>query len=93
MAELLTAVKHGMNITHVLLNNGQLGKISKEQRAGDWEVWQTPLHNPDFANYAEICGALGIRVTRPDRLADALDRAVAHDGPALVEVITDPELI
>ena len=41
MAELLTAVKHKMKITHVLLNNGQLGKISKEQRAGDWEVWQT----------------------------------------------------
>jgi pyruvate oxidase len=38
MAELLTAVKHRMKITHVLLNNGQLGKISKEQRAGDWEV-------------------------------------------------------
>ena len=37
MAELLTAVKHDMNITHVLLNNGQLGKISKEQRAGEWD--------------------------------------------------------
>ena len=93
MAELLTAVKHGMNITHVLLNNGQLGKISKEQRAGDWEVWQTQLHNPDFARYAEVCGALGIQVARPDRLLDALDRAVAHDGPALVEVISDPDLI
>ena len=32
MAELTTAVKHGMNITHVLLNNGQLGKISQELR-------------------------------------------------------------
>jgi len=36
----------------VLLNNGQLGKISKEQRAGDWDVWQTSLHNPDFSRYA-----------------------------------------
>ena len=93
MAELLTAVKHGMNITHVLLNNGQLGKISKEQRAGDWEVWQTQLHNPDFARYAEICGALGIQVARADELPDALHRAAAHDGPALVEVISDPDLI
>src|SRR4029079_18462978 len=57
MAELTTAVKHGMNITHVLLNNGQLGKISKEQRAGEWDVWQTSLHNPDFAAYARNCGA------------------------------------
>jgi thiamine pyrophosphate-dependent acetolactate synthase large subunit-like protein len=93
MAELLTAVKHRMRITHVLLNNGQLGKISKEQRAGDWDVWQTSLHNPSFAAYAEISGALGIRVTRADELDAALARALAHDGPALVEVMTDPDLV
>ena len=93
VAELLTAVKHGMKITHVLLNNGQLGKISKEQRAGDWDVWQTSLHNPDFSKYAEICGALGIRVTDASQLEAALDAAAAHDGPALVEIVTDPDLI
>ena len=93
MAEVLTAVKHGMRITHVLLNNGQLGKISKEQRAGEWDVWQTDLHNPDFSKYAELCGALGIRVTEAGELDDALGRALAHSGPALVEVMTDPELI
>jgi thiamine pyrophosphate-dependent acetolactate synthase large subunit-like protein len=93
MAELLTAVKHRMRITHVLLNNGQLGKISKEQRAGDWEVWQTSLHNPDFSRYAEISGALGIRVNDASELDDALLRAAAHDGPALVEVMTDAELV
>ncbi|MGA2010330.1 MAG: thiamine pyrophosphate-dependent enzyme [Solirubrobacteraceae bacterium] len=93
MAELLTAVKHRMKITHVLLNNGQLGKISKEQRAGDWDVWQTALHNPDFSAYAEICGARGIRVTDASELDDALATATAHDGPALVEVISDPDLI
>ncbi len=93
MAELLTAVKHKMKITHVLLNNGQLGKISKEQQAGDWDVWQTRLHNPDFSRYAEICGALGIRVTKAEELDGALARAIEHQGPALVEVITDAELV
>src|SRR4051812_2390841 len=93
LAELTTAVKHGMDITHVLLDNGQLGKISKEQRAGDWDVWQTELHNPNFAEYARICGALGIRVTEAAELDDALARALAHDGPALVEVMSDPDLL
>ena len=37
--EFTTAVKYGMDITHVLLNNAQLGKITKEQRAGEWTVW------------------------------------------------------
>jgi pyruvate oxidase len=93
MAEVTTAVKHRMNITHVLLNNGQLGKISKEQAAGEWEVWQTSLHNPDFSAYARNCGALGIRVTERAQLDAALAAAVAHDGPAMVEVITDPNLV
>ncbi|MDH3627789.1 MAG: thiamine pyrophosphate-binding protein [Acidobacteriota bacterium] len=93
MGELTTAVRHGMDITHVLLNNNELGKISKEQRAGEWDVWQTGLHNPDFAKYAEICGAVGIRVTKVDQLDDALKRALAHEGPALVEVVTDADLI
>ncbi|MGE5407368.1 MAG: thiamine pyrophosphate-dependent enzyme [Syntrophothermus sp.] len=93
MAELTTAVKHRMNITHVLVNNGQLGKISKEQRAGEWDVWQTSLHNPDFAAYARNCGALGIRVGEREDLDGALAKAVAHDGPAMVEVIADPDLV
>ena len=93
MAELLTAVKHGMNITHVLLNNQQLGKIAKEQRAGEWDVWETDLHNPDFAAYAELCGARGIRVERRGEIEAALHDALAYDGPALVEVMTDAELV
>ena len=93
MGELLTAVKHEMNITHLLINNGQLGRISNEQRAGEWDVWQTQLHNPDFSKYAELCGALGIRVTEASQLDDALQRAIQHDGPAMVEVVADPDLV
>jgi thiamine pyrophosphate-dependent acetolactate synthase large subunit-like protein len=93
LAEVTTAVKYGMNITHVLLNNGQLGKIAKEQRAAEWNVWQTSLHNPEFAAYAQLCGAHGERVTKATELDDALSRAFAHPGPALVEIVTDPELV
>lgn len=91
--ELTTAVKYGMNITHVLLNNHNLGKITKEQRAGRWEVWQTSLHNPSFAAFAEACGARGIRVETRDQLDDALAAALVHEGPSLVEILADPELI
>lgn len=93
MAEMTTLVKYGMNITHVLLNNGELGKISKEQRSGQWDVWQTSLHNPSFAGYAALCGALGIRVERVEDLDEALQQALAHGGPALVEVMTDAALV
>ncbi|MDH3285532.1 MAG: thiamine pyrophosphate-binding protein, partial [Acidobacteriota bacterium] len=93
MGELTTAVKYGMDLTHVLLNNNELGKISKEQRSGDWEVWQTSLHNPDFAEYARLCGAHGIRVTEREKIEPALREALAHRGPSLVELVTDPELV
>ncbi len=91
--ELTTAVKYGMNITHVMMNNGELGKISKEQRAAHWDVWQTSLHNPDFAAFAELCGAKGIRVTELADLDEAISAALAHAGPALVEVVTDALLV
>jgi thiamine pyrophosphate-dependent acetolactate synthase large subunit-like protein len=93
LAEFTTAVKYGMDITHILLNNSELGKISKEQRAGNWKVSQTSLHNPSFADFANNCGGLGIRVEEPGQLEAALRKAIAHEGPALVEIIADPELI
>lgn len=93
MAEFTTAVKYGMDITHVLLRNDELGKISKEQRAGEWDVWQTSLTNPSFSEYATSCGGLGIRVERQADLDAALQRGLDHAGPALVEVIADVDLI
>lgn len=93
IGEFTTAVKYNMNITHVLLNNAELGKISKEQRAGDWAVWETNLTNPSFAAYANLCGGKGFKVTSADKLGETLKEALAHDGPALVEVMTDVELI
>ncbi len=91
--EFTTAVKYGMNITHILLNNSELGKISKEQRSGHWPVWQTDLHNPSFAAFARLCGGHGAKVADAGDLESALAEALAHDGPSLVEVITDAELV
>lgn len=91
--ELTTAVRYGMNITHVVMNNSELGKISKEQRAAELDVWQTSLTNPSFGQFAQLCGAWGATVARVDQLDGALDAALAHDGPALVEVMTDALLV
>jgi pyruvate oxidase len=93
MGDFTTAVKYDMNITHVLLNNGELGKISKEQRAGEWPVWETELHNPNFAEFANLCGGKGFRVTKLDQLESTLSEALACPGPSLVEIITDAELV
>ena len=53
-AELTTAVKYGIPIKHLLLDNHALGKIGKEQLAGHFPVWHTSLHNPDWAAYTTL---------------------------------------
>jgi len=92
-AELLTAVKYRIGIKHLLLDNHSLGKISKEQLAAGVPVWHTALHNPDWAAYAEVCGATGIRVDAREQLDDALIRLFATDGPALLCVQQDAQLL
>jgi thiamine pyrophosphate-dependent acetolactate synthase large subunit-like protein len=93
MAEMTTAVKYNIPIKHILFNNMELGKISKEQNTEGKTVWSTSLHNPNFSRYADNCGALGIRVTEKSDLPEALKRLFAHDGPAMLEILTDPGLI
>jgi len=93
MAELTTSVKYGMNIKLILLNNNELGKISKEQRSGELEVFATDLVNPDFAEYARGCGALGIRVKEKKKLPEAMKEILGHEGTALLEVMTDVFLV
>ncbi len=92
-AELTTAVKYGIPIKHVLLDNHSLGKISKEQLAADYPVWHTSLQNPEWAAYAELCGATGIRVTRRADLDDAMTQLFAVTGPTLLCIEQDAELL
>lgn len=91
--EITTAVKHGMPIKHVLLDNGALGKIEKEQVAADYPVWHTSLHNPDWAAYADLCGATGVRVDHRDQLDEAMRRMFFTDGPVLLCVQQDAALL
>ncbi|WP_018257360.1 thiamine pyrophosphate-binding protein [Halomicrobium katesii] len=93
MSEFTTAVKYEMDLTHVLLNDDELGKISKEQRTGGWDIWQTDLVNPEFADFAENCGGYGAYVDDAANLEDELEAAIAYDGPALVEISTDSDPI
>lgn len=94
LGELTTAVKYQMPIKLILLNNSELGKISKEQRAAELDVWKTSLHNPNFADFARSCGALGFRVTESGKpLDEAMQAAFSHNGPVVVEVMTDVGLI
>jgi pyruvate oxidase len=93
LAEVTTAVKYGIPIKHVLLDNGSLGKISKEQLAGQLPVWQTSLVNPDFAEFARSCGAVGISVDSAADIDGGMRQLFAAEGPALLHLHCDPQLV
>ncbi len=86
MGELLTAVQNNLPIKLVVFNNGALAFVEVEMVSAGILPFGTELKNPDFAKVAEACGWLGARVTTPEQLEPALAAALAHPGPALVDV-------
>lgn len=93
LSEITTLVKYNMPVKLIVLNNHELGKISKEQRAGEFDVWKTSLSNPNFAEFANSCGAWGKRVEQQENLESTMKELFAENGPAVLEVITDVNLI
>jgi pyruvate dehydrogenase (quinone)/pyruvate oxidase len=91
MMEFLTAVKYDLPIVVVIIKNNVLGQIKWEQIVflGNPQ-YGVELHNPNFAQYAEICGGVGFTVERPEEIGPALERALRCGKPAIVEVVVDP---
>jgi len=92
--ELATAVKYGLGIVVIVVNNGIYGSIRMHQeRHYPGKVYATDLANPDFRLLAQAYGAHGERVDRTEDFAPAFERALAAGGPALIELRVSPEAI
>jgi thiamine pyrophosphate-dependent acetolactate synthase large subunit-like protein len=90
MPDFLTVLKYKMPIKVFVMNNKRLGMIMQEQKVEGYESWQTDLFDYDFAEYAEHSGGVGIRVTEPRNLPDAVDQALEAKKAAIVDIDTDP---
>jgi pyruvate dehydrogenase (quinone) len=88
MGELLTAVQLNLSVKIVVLNNGTLGFVEMEMKASGYLGTNVELQNPNFAEVAEKIGLFGIRVEDSDKLEPALREAFAHDGSALIDVVS-----
>jgi len=92
--EMATAVQHHANLVIVVVNNGMFGTIrAHQERRFPGRPHGTDLVNPDFVAMAEAIGFTAFRVRETTEISDAFDRALKHDGPALVELVLDPEAI
>lgn len=87
LAELATAVQHGLQVVTVVFRDDRFGNVyrSQQERPGEHFI-ATALHNPDFVALAESFGAAGARVSAADELRRAIERGFEREGPTLIEV-------
>ncbi|HXH13981.1 MAG TPA: thiamine pyrophosphate-dependent enzyme [Alphaproteobacteria bacterium] len=86
LPELATAVRYGINVVALVFVDGAFGASKNDQRTRyRGRVIGTEFHNPDFVQVAEAFGAMGIKA-EPDRVGQALQRALNANRPTLIEV-------
>ncbi|MDQ7829668.1 MAG: biosynthetic-type acetolactate synthase large subunit [Armatimonadota bacterium] len=93
MQDLITAVEWRLPVKVVVLNNGSLGMVRQWQEFFYRQRYSHVfLRNPDFARLAEVFGAQGRSVRRPDEVEAALAWMLAvPDGPCVLDVHVDPQ--
>ena len=88
MGDLITLTQQKLPVKVVIFNNGLLGFVSLEMKAAGFVDVGTSLRNPDFAAMAGAMGIHALRVDDPGDLPAAVEDILAHDGPALLDVVT-----
>lgn len=88
MGDLITLTQQKLPVKVVVYNNGTLGFVALEMKAAGFLDTGTDLENPDFAAMARAIGIQARRVEDPGDLPGAVAEMLAHDGPALLDVVT-----
>ncbi len=90
--ELATAARERLGVVTIVFNNDAYGNVRRDQAGrGDGRVIASELDNPDFVKLAESFGVAAHRVETPDALRPVLERAIAADAPAIIEVPIEPD--
>jgi pyruvate dehydrogenase (quinone) len=92
MQEFVTSVQHGLPVKVFVFNNAGWGLVHLEMEEAGLPVFTkgATFKNPDFAMFAQACGAKGFRVTQPQGLRETVAQAISTQGPVIVDVVVDP---
>jgi pyruvate dehydrogenase (quinone) len=93
MGDLLTITQYDLPIKILVFDNGALGMVKLEMETAGFPDYQTDLKNPSFAKLAEAVGMMGVRIENPADVTSGLKKALEHNGPALIDVVTDPNAL
>ncbi|NYI80383.1 ubiquinone-dependent pyruvate dehydrogenase [Nocardioides panzhihuensis] len=89
LGELLTLVQNRLPVKLVVFNNSSLNFVELEMKAAGFVTYGTDLVNPSFADVANAMGIYARRVERSEDLPEAVADVLGHDGPALLDVVTE----
>ena len=90
--ELETAVRLGMNLTVIILNDSAYGMIKWKQEGMEFKNYGLDFQNPDFVKYAEAYGAKGYRISDGEEFTSTLERCLEEDGVHLIDLPVDYSL-
>jgi pyruvate dehydrogenase (quinone) len=90
MGDLITLAAYDIPVKVVLFNNATLGMVKLEMLVDGLPDFETDHAPVDFSAIAKAVGIHATRVEQPGDIREALTKAFAHPGPALVELVTDP---
>ncbi|MFD5868831.1 pyruvate dehydrogenase [Corynebacterium sp. NPDC060344] len=93
LGELLTVRRSGLPVKTVVFNNSSLGMVKLEMLVEGMPDYGTDHDDVDYAAVASALGMRSVRITDPKRLRQQLADALSHDGPVLVDVVTDPDAL
>ncbi|MGB3594838.1 MAG: thiamine pyrophosphate-dependent enzyme [Ornithinimicrobium sp.] len=91
LGDLMTAVPYNLPVKLIVFNNRKLGMVKLEMEQTGLPESGTELGHPDLAEVARSMGFHGVRVEDPTDVAAAVAEVLAHDGPALLDAVTNPE--
>ncbi|KQZ22585.1 MULTISPECIES: ubiquinone-dependent pyruvate dehydrogenase [Microbacterium] len=89
LGELLTLTQNRLPVKTIVVNNSSLNFVELEMKAAGFVTYGTDLTNPSFAAIAEAMGIFARRVENSEDLPEAVREVLAHDGPALLDVVTE----
>ena len=85
-SELSTAVKYGINVVTIVFRNDSYGNVARDLTDFFGGAYETDLHNPDFVQFTESFGAVGMRANDPEDLATLIPEALALQRPVVIDV-------
>jgi pyruvate dehydrogenase (quinone) len=93
LGDLATIAQYKLPVKIIVFNNRSLGMVKLEMEVAGLPDWQTDMINPDFALVAQAMGIKGITVKDPEEVEQTLHEALTFNGPALINIMTDPNAL